>query len=193
MSRLASYRVTPEDRQRLQALVTAPLTPQQYVWHCTIVLATAEGWGTMEIMCRTGKVTVCRWQDCRWRAYCTNARGRRGGLPHPSQVQAPHKTPFRTHGTGRDRSIFGNHRRMLCSATNPACSLRLGFPPLSVNPGRFPRRSNNRTHVADIQHRNLLVALENLDRASVRHTAEQLLLHLSANNFVFGKGAWYVG
>ncbi len=65
MPRLAHFQVTPEDRQRLQALVAAPLTPQKHVWRCAIVLATAEGLGTMEIMRRTGKgkVTVWRWQD----------------------------------------------------------------------------------------------------------------------------------
>ena len=65
MPRLAHFQVTPEDRQRLQALLAAPLTPQKHVWRCAIVLATAEGLGTMEIMRRTGKgkVTVWRWQD----------------------------------------------------------------------------------------------------------------------------------
>ena len=65
MPRLAHFQVTPEDRQRLQAWVAAPLTPQKHVGRGAIVLATAEGLGTMEIMRRTGKgkVTVWRWQD----------------------------------------------------------------------------------------------------------------------------------
>ena len=32
MPRLAHFQVTPEDRQRLQALVAAPLTTQKHVW-----------------------------------------------------------------------------------------------------------------------------------------------------------------
>ena len=46
----------------------APLTLRRrgkHVWRCALVLATAEGLGTMEVMRRTGKgkVTVWRWQD----------------------------------------------------------------------------------------------------------------------------------
>ena len=45
MPRLAHFQVTPEDRQRLQAWVAAPLTPQKHVGRGAIVLATAEGPG----------------------------------------------------------------------------------------------------------------------------------------------------
>jgi transposase len=55
----------PADRAELQALITNRNTPRKLVWRAGIVLATAEGHGTFEIMRRTGmsKPTVWRWQE----------------------------------------------------------------------------------------------------------------------------------
>lgn len=55
----------PADRAELQALLTNRNTPRKLVWRAGIVLATAEGHGTFEIMQRTGmsKPTVWRWQE----------------------------------------------------------------------------------------------------------------------------------
>ena len=55
----------PADRAELQALLTNRNTPRKLVWHAEIVLATADGRGTVEIMRRTGmsKPTVWRWQE----------------------------------------------------------------------------------------------------------------------------------
>ena len=55
----------PAERSELQALITNRNTPRKLVWRAEIVLATADGHGTFEIMRRTGmsKPTVWRWQE----------------------------------------------------------------------------------------------------------------------------------
>jgi transposase len=55
----------PADRAELQALLSNRNTPRKLVWRADIVLATADGRGTVEIMRRTGmsKPTVWRWQE----------------------------------------------------------------------------------------------------------------------------------
>ncbi len=54
----------PADRAELQALIVNRNTPHKLVWRAEIVLATADGHGTFEIMrrARTSKPTVWRWQ-----------------------------------------------------------------------------------------------------------------------------------
>ncbi|SUZ34142.1 hypothetical protein ROE7235_03925 [Roseibaca ekhonensis] len=54
----------PADRAELQALITNRNTARKLVWRAEIVLATAGGHGTFEIMrrARTSKPTVWRWQ-----------------------------------------------------------------------------------------------------------------------------------
>ena len=46
----------PADRAELQALITNRNTPRKLVWRAEIVLATADGHGTFEIMRRDGHV-----------------------------------------------------------------------------------------------------------------------------------------
>lgn len=46
----------PADRLQLQALVTDRNTPRQLAWRAEIVLATADGHGTFEIMRRANTV-----------------------------------------------------------------------------------------------------------------------------------------
>ena len=60
-----SFTVSPTDRRRLAALVKDRNTPQKHVWRAEIILLSAEGAGTMEIMRRTGKSKTCvwRWQE----------------------------------------------------------------------------------------------------------------------------------
>src|SRR5882672_8322545 len=60
-----SIRVTPPDRRRLKAVIDDRNAPQKHVWRAEIVLLTAEGLGTNEIMRRTGtsKTCVWRWQE----------------------------------------------------------------------------------------------------------------------------------
>ena len=42
--------VTPEDRRRLEAIVGDRNAPQKHVWRAKIILATADGRGTAEII-----------------------------------------------------------------------------------------------------------------------------------------------
>jgi transposase len=60
-----SFDVSPSDRQRLLALVSDRNTPAKVVWRAEIILATADGLGTMAIMRTTGKSKPCvwRWQE----------------------------------------------------------------------------------------------------------------------------------
>jgi hypothetical protein len=57
--------LAPADRAELQALLSNRNTPRKLTWRTGIVLATADGQGTVEIMRRTGmsKPTVWRWQE----------------------------------------------------------------------------------------------------------------------------------
>ena len=57
--------LSADDRSELQALVGNRNTPRKLVWRAEIVLATADGHGTFEIMRRanTSKPTVWRWQE----------------------------------------------------------------------------------------------------------------------------------
>jgi transposase len=53
------------DRQQLAAIVVDRNSPQKHVWRAQIVLLTADGCGTTEIMRRTdtSKTAVWRWQE----------------------------------------------------------------------------------------------------------------------------------
>src|SRR6266436_4557621 len=56
--------VTPQDRRQLEAIIGDRNAPQKHVWRAKIILATADGCGTAEIMRRSGKAkpVVWRWQ-----------------------------------------------------------------------------------------------------------------------------------
>jgi hypothetical protein len=56
--------VTRADRHRLEAIISDRSAPQKHVWRANIILATADGCGTAEIMRRSGKSkpVVWRWQ-----------------------------------------------------------------------------------------------------------------------------------
>ena len=60
-----SVSLTPSDRLRLESVVSNRNTAQKHVWRAAIVLLSAEGVGTSEIMRRTGtsKTCVWRWQE----------------------------------------------------------------------------------------------------------------------------------
>ena len=60
-----AIQVSPSDRRRLEAVVGNRNAPQKHVWRAEIVLLTADGAGTSEIMRRTGtsKTCVWRWQE----------------------------------------------------------------------------------------------------------------------------------
>src|SRR5271154_2787445 len=60
-----SLSVSSADIRRLKVLVQDRNTPQKHVWRAAIVLLTADGFGTNEIMRRTSKSKTCvwRWQE----------------------------------------------------------------------------------------------------------------------------------
>ena len=60
-----SLSVSSADIRRLKAVVQDRNAPQKHVWRAEIVLLTADGVGTNEIMRRTGKSKTCvwRWQE----------------------------------------------------------------------------------------------------------------------------------
>ena len=57
--------VNPADRVRLSAVVAGRNSPQKHVWRAQVVLLSADGRGTAEIMRLTGKSKTCvwRWQE----------------------------------------------------------------------------------------------------------------------------------
>ena len=69
-----SLSVSSADIRRLEALVQDRNAPQKHVWRAEIVLLTAEGVGTNEIMRRTGKSKTCVW---RWQERFMRGRVRR--------------------------------------------------------------------------------------------------------------------
>ena len=62
MAQDSSFHVSPSDRARLERLVADRNTPAKVVWRARIVLATADGLGTMAIMRATGKSKPCVWR-----------------------------------------------------------------------------------------------------------------------------------
>jgi transposase len=60
-----SVEVSAADRVRLEAVMADRNSPQKHVWRAGIILATADGLGTGEIVRRTGKSKPCvwRWQE----------------------------------------------------------------------------------------------------------------------------------
>src|SRR6478736_2759664 len=60
-----SITLKPADRRRLAALARDRNAPHKHVWRAEIVLLSADGLGTNEIMRQTGKSKTCvwRWQE----------------------------------------------------------------------------------------------------------------------------------
>ncbi len=60
-----SVTLSPAVRRRLQAVARNRNSPQKHVWRARIVLLSADGIGTNEIMRQTGtsKTCVWRWQE----------------------------------------------------------------------------------------------------------------------------------
>src|SRR5436190_11288150 len=60
-----SITLKPADRRRLKVLARDRNAPHKHVWRAEIVLLSAEGVGTNEIMRRTSKSKTCvwRWQE----------------------------------------------------------------------------------------------------------------------------------
>src|SRR4030088_585050 len=53
--------VTRADRLRLEAIVADRSAPQKHVWRAKVILVTADGCGTAEIMRRSGKSKPVVW------------------------------------------------------------------------------------------------------------------------------------
>ena len=62
---MISIAVSPLDRDRLRRLAADRNAAQKHAWRAEIVLLSADGLGTTEIMRRTGKSKTCvwRWQE----------------------------------------------------------------------------------------------------------------------------------
>ena len=60
-----SVTLTPPDRRRLEAITKDRNAPQKHAWRAAIVLLTADGLGTNEVMRQTAtsKTCVWRWQQ----------------------------------------------------------------------------------------------------------------------------------
>ncbi len=58
-------KLSAADRAKLEAVVANRNSPQKHVWRAKIVLLTADGHGTSQIMRRTGKAktVIWRWQE----------------------------------------------------------------------------------------------------------------------------------
>ena len=59
------FTVAASDRHRLDAIISAPSSPQRHVWRARIVVLRTDGAGAGAIMARTGKSKTCVW---RWQA-----------------------------------------------------------------------------------------------------------------------------
>ncbi|ARN81286.1 hypothetical protein DSM21852_04990 [Methylocystis bryophila] len=57
-----SITVSGADRKRLQAVARDRNAAQKHAWRAEIVLLSAEGFGTNEIMRRTGTSKTCVWR-----------------------------------------------------------------------------------------------------------------------------------
>ena len=88
-------RLGPGDRQRLEAVVGDRNRAQKHVWRAQIILATAEGCGTAEIMRRAGVSKPCVW---RWRRRFMEAGV--DGLLH-DRTRKPGKAPVPDPVVGR--------------------------------------------------------------------------------------------
>jgi hypothetical protein len=62
MQKDVEVRLGPGDRERLEAVVADRNSGQKHVWRAQIILATAEGCGTAEIMRRAGASKPCVWR-----------------------------------------------------------------------------------------------------------------------------------
>jgi len=99
-------KVTRADRHRLEAIVSDRSAPQKHVWRANIILTTADGCGTAEIMRRSGKSKPVVW---RWRARFM-AEGVEGLTRE--KTRKPGKPPLPTGTVHREWSISRwGHRR----------------------------------------------------------------------------------
>ena len=82
--------VTRADRHRLEAIISDRSAPQKHVWRAKIILATADGCGTAEIMRRSGKSKPVVWRSK------LSLIGER--IPRPGKASASHNRLIIEHG-----------------------------------------------------------------------------------------------
>ena len=107
------------DRRRLAALVRDRNAPHKQVWRAEIVLLSAAGVGTNEIMRRTGKSKTCvwRWQErfmqAGYEVCCTTRHDPRASSPGGEHRQTRHAQPDRASSGGdpMDLRDDGERRR----------------------------------------------------------------------------------
>src|ERR1700730_16351369 len=92
--------VTRADRLRLEAIVADRSAPQKHVWRAKVILATADGCGTAEIMRRSGKSKPVVWT---WQARVMAEGGER--LVGGKNAQPRKPPPAGVHGGGRGGSV----------------------------------------------------------------------------------------
>ena len=65
MHERTNIQLSVADRKELEAVVANRNSPQKHVWRAKIVLLTADGHGTAEVMRATGKAktVIWRWQE----------------------------------------------------------------------------------------------------------------------------------
>src|SRR5256885_9709613 len=83
------------DRRRLEVIVGNRNAPQKHAWRAEIVLLSAGGLGTVEVMHRTGKSKTCVW---RWQERFAEAGG--AGLLR-NKTPPPRGQALRQEGIGK--------------------------------------------------------------------------------------------
>src|SRR5713101_7210099 len=83
MHERTNIQLSRADRHKLEAVVANRNSPQKHVWRAKIVLLTANGHGTAEIMQATGKAktVIWRWQERFHDEGAALAAGRTGRKP----------------------------------------------------------------------------------------------------------------
>ena len=99
-----SIEVSAADRERLVAVVADRNSRQKHVWRARIILATAEGCGTAEIMRRAGvsKPCVWRWQERFMR------EGVAGLLHDKCQRRRENASASRSKNASRAQAVIGH-------------------------------------------------------------------------------------
>ena len=95
--------VTPADRVRLDAVIADRNSPQKHVWRARIVLLSADGHGTADIMRLTGNAKTCvwRWQE---RFMVAGADGLLRDMTRPSSGWPSAWCPYADRPAGRNHA-----------------------------------------------------------------------------------------
>ena len=99
--------LSPSDRCRLETIAADRNTPQKHVWRAEIVLLSAEGVGTVEIMRRTGTSKTCVW---RWQERFA-AEGVDGLLRDKTRPSLGHSAPSMSMRAAQARAGLASGRR----------------------------------------------------------------------------------